>query len=55
LGHWSEKETNEQRKKEEIGEMFVIIIVIEFYCLRHDALDNSMSLKYIKLNENKHF
>ena len=35
--------------------MFVIIMLIEFYCLRHDALDHSMCLKYIKLNKNKHF
>ena len=48
-------EGRKKRTNKEEEEIFVIIIVIEFYCLRHDVLDNSMSLKDIKLKENKHF
>jgi len=46
---------NERTKEEggkKFGEVFIIIFT-EFCCLRHDDLDNSMTLKYIKLNENK--
>ena len=50
-----EAKRNERTKEEgkKTGEIFIIIIVIEYYCLRHDALDDSMSFKYIKLNEKK--
>ena len=47
------KRTNKRRRGgKKFGEV-LIIFVIEFYCLRHDDLDNSMAVKYIKLNENK--
>jgi hypothetical protein len=32
---------------QQLGEMFVIIIVIGFYCLHRDAFDNSMSFSIL--------